>query len=216
MAGVVTIFETLAPELGPRRICIKVPATWEGLQACRELEASGIATLATTMFCMEQATLAAHAKCTYIAPYVNELKVHFEKGYVDEHKAFDFCREAQAYYLANSHKTQVLAASLTSVDEVMRLAGIQHVTVSAALLQQLASRDESSWDGKLGDYFAQGPDAKSWETRGYSALFEDYAAWRLAFTRYGFGTSEGKIVQAINYFSEFQEKLEELVKDYPQ
>ncbi|EEY17411.1 conserved hypothetical protein [Verticillium alfalfae VaMs.102] len=29
---------------------------------------------------MEQAVLAANARCTYIAPYVNELKVHFEPG----------------------------------------------------------------------------------------------------------------------------------------
>lgn len=50
------------------------------MQACRILEAKGIATLATTMFCMEQAALAGDAGCTYIAPYVNELKVHFEPG----------------------------------------------------------------------------------------------------------------------------------------
>ena len=32
---------------------------------------------------MEQAALAADAGCTYIAPYVNELKVHFVSGYVE-------------------------------------------------------------------------------------------------------------------------------------
>lgn len=78
--GIVAIFGALAPDLDPRRVCIKIPATWEGLQACRAVEEKGIATLATTMFCMEQAALAADAGCTYIAPYVNELKVHFEPG----------------------------------------------------------------------------------------------------------------------------------------
>lgn len=78
--GIVAIFKHLAPTYDSKRVCIKIPATWEGLQACRELEKRGIATLATTMFCMEQAALAADAGCTYIAPYVNELKVHFEKG----------------------------------------------------------------------------------------------------------------------------------------
>lgn len=34
------------------------------------------------MFCMEQVALAAEARCTYIAPYVNELRVHFDKEYV--------------------------------------------------------------------------------------------------------------------------------------
>jgi transaldolase len=76
----VAVFKAIAPHLNPNRLCIKIPATWEGIQACRDLEKKGIATLATTMFCMEQAVLAADANCTYIAPYVNELKVHFEKG----------------------------------------------------------------------------------------------------------------------------------------
>lgn len=78
--GIVSIFKHLAPSYDTKRVCIKIPATWEGLQACRELEKRGVATLATTMFCMEQAALAAAVNCTYIAPYVNELKVHFEKG----------------------------------------------------------------------------------------------------------------------------------------
>ncbi|KAH8655966.1 hypothetical protein BGZ61DRAFT_192075 [Ilyonectria robusta] len=211
---VIQIFKALAPDFDAKRVCIKVPATWEGMQACRTLENKGISTLATTMFCMEQAALASDAQCTYIAPYVNELRVHFEAGAVDEHKAFDFCREAQAYYIAKSFRTQVLAASLTSVDEVMQLAGIQHVTISPTLLHALSERDISAWDGKLGDYFAQGPANKSWETRDYAALVKDESAWRLAFTRSGFGTSEGKIIQAINYFSDFQEKLEDLVKEY--
>jgi transaldolase len=79
-SGIVNIFKALAPDFDTKRVCIKIPATWEGLQACRILEMKGIATLATTMFCMEQAALAAEAQCTYIAPYVNELKVHFEAG----------------------------------------------------------------------------------------------------------------------------------------
>lgn len=80
LLGIISIFKHLAPSYDTKRVCIKIPATWEGLQACRELEKRGIACLATTMFCMAQAALAAAVDCTYIAPYVNELKVHFEKG----------------------------------------------------------------------------------------------------------------------------------------
>ncbi|KAG6009190.1 hypothetical protein E4U21_003043 [Claviceps maximensis] len=205
------------------RICIKIPATWEGLQACRVLrDEDGADTLATTMFCMEQAVVAAAVKCTYIAPYVNELKVHFEKGYIDHNKAFDFCRQAQSFFLQTNSSTQVLAASLTSIEEVMQLAGIQHITISPPLLEELAATDAATWKGNLGEYFAQGPDDRSWETglcdgtgdgkeKNWTALAEDEAAWRLAFARSRFGASEGKIIQAINYFVDFQEKLEELV-----
>ena len=62
------------------RVCIKVPSTWEGLQACGILEAGGIRTLATTLFSLEQAVLAADFGCLYIAPYVNELKIFTEPG----------------------------------------------------------------------------------------------------------------------------------------
>lgn len=50
--------------------------------ACRTLEQAGIHTLATTLFTLTQAVLAAEVGCTYVAPYVNQLKVHFEPGYI--------------------------------------------------------------------------------------------------------------------------------------
>ncbi|KAL6888028.1 hypothetical protein GGI43DRAFT_416946 [Trichoderma evansii] len=211
---IIAIFQALAPDFDIKRICIKISATWEGLSACRALEAEGIATLATTMFCMEQAALASDAKCTYIAPYINELKVHFEKGYTDPHKAFSFCREAQAYYDANNHRTRVLAASLTSVEEVLQLAGVHHVTISPILLNELSRLDATTVNSNLGEYFAVTLPTESLDPTRYSTILENESSWRLAFTRSGFGTSEGKIIQAINYFSDFQEKLEEIAGSY--
>ena len=63
------------------RVCIKIPSTWEGLQACRELQRAGVATLATTLFTQEQAILAGEVGCAYIAPYVNDLRTQTNKGY---------------------------------------------------------------------------------------------------------------------------------------
>jgi transaldolase len=53
---------------------MKVAATWEGLQACRELRNLGIKTLGTTLFSMEQAILAGEAGCVSISPFVRELR----------------------------------------------------------------------------------------------------------------------------------------------
>ena len=61
------------------RLCVKVVSTWEGLQACKQLSTLGISTLATTLFTMEQAILAAEAECVYIAPFVHELKAFFDE-----------------------------------------------------------------------------------------------------------------------------------------
>lgn len=76
------LFQHIQPGFDVDRISIKIPSTWEGMMACRTLELAGIRTLATTLFTMAQAVLAAEVGCTYIAPYVNELKVHFKPGYV--------------------------------------------------------------------------------------------------------------------------------------
>lgn len=80
-AGIISLFKRLDSTFDTKRVCIKIPSTWEGLQACRLLESTGTTTLATTLFNMEQAVLAGEVGCHYIAPYINELKVHFEKGY---------------------------------------------------------------------------------------------------------------------------------------
>jgi transaldolase len=78
----VQLFQHVQPGFDVDRISIKIPSTWEGLMACRTLELAGVRTLATTLFSMPQAILAAEVGCTYVAPYVNELKVQFNAGYV--------------------------------------------------------------------------------------------------------------------------------------
>jgi len=75
---IVSLFRHIEPTYDASRVCIKIPSTWEGLQACKVLEEKGIKTLATTLFTIEQAALAGQVGCRYIAPYVNELKVHFD------------------------------------------------------------------------------------------------------------------------------------------
>lgn len=77
-----SLFTELDPAYDRSRVCIKIPATFEGLQACKELEQSGIKTLATTLFCIEQAILAAEVGCHYVAPYLHELKRMTVPGYV--------------------------------------------------------------------------------------------------------------------------------------
>lgn len=72
---IIKVYRYLSPGLSTDRICIKIPATYEGLEACRILETQGIKTLATTLFSVEQAILADEVHCEYVAPYVNELKV---------------------------------------------------------------------------------------------------------------------------------------------
>lgn len=213
--GIIAIYKSVNPEFPSSRICIKIPSTWEGIQACRELKKAGIHTLATTLFSMEQAALAADAGCTYIAPYVNELKVHFVPGHVDNDKGFALSRSAQRYYTKISSKTQVLPASLISVAEVMKLAGVHHITVSPPLLAELASTPTTQTSATAVDNPAtwfKNDDAEEAVNVDYGSLVRDESAYRIAYTRSKGGANEKKLTDAINIFADMQDQLEEIIR----
>lgn len=48
------------------------------------------------------------------------------------------CVAIQAYYKSINAPTQVLPASLTSLEEIFQLAGVNHLTIAPHLLEQLA------------------------------------------------------------------------------
>jgi len=183
-------FEPLA--FPANRICVKIPATWEGLQACKQLEEEGIKTLATTLFTLEQAALASWYDCTYIAPYVNELKVHFEQGYRDPSPNFDIVTRAQRMYDQTGFPTQTLPASLTSVEECMRLAGASHITIAPALLRELAGTDYVKRDTRWSSDFDKEERDEDFYTVGGSIIEE--AAFRMALSRRDGGKQEVKLV----------------------
>lgn len=79
-AGLHHICQIVDPDFDTSRLVTKVPTTWEGMQASRQLKRSGIKTLATTLFSMEQAILAGETGCISISPFVHELKTETYKG----------------------------------------------------------------------------------------------------------------------------------------
>lgn len=215
-----SLFAYLAPSHPSHRIVVKIPTTWEGLAAIRALEAAGIKCLATTLFTMEQAALAARCGATYIAPYVNELRVHFdEDGYRDPAPNFGLCVQAQRYYKAHGYKTTVLPASLTSPAEVMDLAGADAITISPRILEWLA-KDEyvEMWRGKVKAWASLFDDeVTDQERQKEQEVWRDLEEvevqekYRMMVTRRNGGRQEEKLVQAINIFADFQAKLEALM-----
>ncbi|KAK4121955.1 aldolase [Parathielavia appendiculata] len=227
---IISHFKQLAPDFATSRICIKIPSTWEGIQACRELEKKDISTLATALFSLEQTALAADAGCRCIAPYVNELRVHFDPRYTDANPSLALCGAAQHYLNSRpGSKTHVVAASLTSVEQVMQLAGIQHITISPSLLAELAATPAATWPraAEIGQALkvaaataASAGGSHSVAThllgaerrRMLEAVVKDEGLWRMAFTRADGGAGEVKLVQAINIFADVQDQLEEIVR----
>lgn len=129
------------------RVCIKIPSTPAGLLACRQLEGEGIRTLATCLFSVPQAVAAHQAGCLYVAPYFNELRVHFERGVwkeyndtVHEHPMAPVIYSiVKAFQKLNSN-TLVMPASIVNLSEVVALTRLSpnHLTISAGVLQDMA------------------------------------------------------------------------------
>ncbi|KAG9600716.1 transaldolase, partial [Aureobasidium melanogenum] len=209
---IIAIYKTVVPEFPSNRVCIKIPSTWEGIQACKVLEQEGIVTLATTLFSMEQAAAAHLAGCSYIAPYVNELPVHFVPGHVDNDKGFALTRSCQSLYTRLNSKTLVMPASLTSVEECLKVSGAHHITISPPLLASLASTPASaSSSAHFFDEVVEGEDKN--DTALLEAVTKE-ESYRIRYTRCKNGAAEKKLVDAINIFADCQDATEELVGSY--
>ncbi len=90
---------------------IKVPMTYEGLTAVRELKKKKIQTNVTLVFSVAQALLAAKAGATYVSPFVGRLDDIGKNG-------MNLIREIVNVYENYSFKTQVIVASIRSVKHV--------------------------------------------------------------------------------------------------
>jgi len=109
---------------------------------------------------------------------------------VDNNKAQKLCLETQRYYEKHNLKTQVLPASLTSTDEIMALAGVNHITIAPALLQQLATTLAPSDTASLFDQLPA-----TFEPHPLLVFGKDESAFRIAFTRSGKGEGKRKLSQ---------------------
>lgn len=56
------------------RLIFRVPATWAGIQACRKLEAEGIATQAVLVYSYIQGVAAAQAGVSVVQPNVGRVR----------------------------------------------------------------------------------------------------------------------------------------------
>ncbi|PKS08688.1 hypothetical protein jhhlp_004741 [Lomentospora prolificans] len=202
------------PDFDSKRICFKIVSTYPGLAAAKILEDKGIATLGTALFCMEQASLAGHMGCTYISPYFNELKVHFDKNFRDENKATDLCRDATAYFEAHHQKTKVKAASFVSAEEVMNHAGVDYITVFPSIIKELAEKpilDMQLMD--VGKYMRPPPISPVGIWKGYEEAVEGgQQKWEEVFNASKKGDNARKLTEAIQTFSGEQDKLEDLIR----
>jgi len=131
LAGMLKEGRTLARIAG--NVTVKVPLTWDGLKACRELTGDGITVNVTLCFSANQALLAAKAGATFVSPFVGRLDDAGQDG-------MELVREIRAVYDNYADlKTLILAASIRTVMHVKQAAmiGADVATVPPAVLRAL-------------------------------------------------------------------------------
>ncbi len=128
------------------RILIKIASTWEGIKAAEILEQEGIHCNLTLLFSFAQAVACAEAKVQLISPFVGRILDWHKKATGETYEgAADpgviSVTEIYNYYKKFGYKTEVMGASFRNTGEILELAGCDLLTISPALLQELAEND---------------------------------------------------------------------------
>src|ERR1700747_3493219 len=136
------------------RILIKIASTWEGIQAANELEQEGIHCNLTLLFSFAQAVACAEAGVTLISPFVGRIYDWYKKEgggkeiLPDQDPGVESVTRIFNYYKKYGYKTQVMGASFRNVNQIVRLAGCDLLTISPELLDQL-EKTEGTLERKL-------------------------------------------------------------------
>ncbi|MFZ5724741.1 MAG: transaldolase [Pseudomonadota bacterium] len=187
------------------RVLIKIASTWEGIQAARLLEQEGIRTNLTLLFSLPQAVAAAEAGAFLISPFVGRIldwhvartdrksySAHEDPGVLSVSRIWQ-------YFRAHGHRTVVMGASFRNTGEIEQLAGCDRLTISPALLAELAA-DTGTLERRL-----------QAGTNGHAParLVADEKTFRWLMNADAMATE--KLAEGIRLFAQDQEKLEDLL-----
>ena len=129
--------------IGRERVLIKIASTWEGIRAAEQLEREGIHCNLTLLFSFAQAVACAEAGVTLISPFVGRIYDWYRKERggedipADEDPGVASVTRIYNYFKKFDYKTQVMGASFRKVDQIVRLAGCDLLTISPDLLEQM-------------------------------------------------------------------------------
>jgi len=129
------------------RVLIKIASTWEGIRAAETLEKEGIHCNLTLLFSFAQAVACAEAQVTLISPFVGRIYDWYKKEHggaevpPDQDPGVASVTRIYNYYKKYGYKTQVMGASFRNINQIVRLAGSDLLTISPELLDQLENTE---------------------------------------------------------------------------
>src|SRR5271154_6346126 len=148
----ISLYETKG--VARERILVKIASTWEGIRAAELLEKEGIHCNLTLLFSFAQAIGCAEARVTLISPFVGRIYDWYKKEQggaeipPDKDPGVASVTRIYNYYKKYGYETQVMGASFRNVNQIVRLAGSDLLTISPDLLDQL-EKTEGVLDRKL-------------------------------------------------------------------
>lgn len=187
------------------RILIKLASTWEGIRAAEQLEKQGINCNLTLLFGFGQAVACAEAGVFLISPFVGRIldwyKAKTGESYTAEtDPGVLSVRRIYQYYKTHEYNTVVMGASFRNTGEIEALAGCDRLTISPALMDELAS-DSSTLTRKLN---SENTDEES------SRVSLDETTFRWHLNEDAMATE--KLSEGIRNFAADQVKLETLIR----
>ncbi|CAN8076081.1 unnamed protein product [Agarophyton chilense] len=131
------------------RVLIKLATTWEGVQACRQLQKMGIKTNMTLLFSLAQAVAAAEAGAFLISPFVGRILDWYKKAEgrdsysAQEDPGVQSVKQIYNYYKCMGYDTIVMGASFRNKGEILELAGCDRLTIAPKFINSLKDTPES-------------------------------------------------------------------------
>ncbi|VFQ88741.1 unnamed protein product [Cuscuta campestris] len=134
-------------EIPPERLLFKIPATWQGIEASRLLEAEGIQTHLTFVYSFCQAAAAAQAGASVIQIFVGRLRDwarnHSGDSEIEaalrraEDPGTALVTKAYNYIHKYGHKSKLMAAAIRNKQDVYSILGVDYIVTPLKILQSL-------------------------------------------------------------------------------
>lgn len=133
--------------IDPKRVLIKMAATWQGIEAARYLETQDIHCNLTLLFGQHQAVACADAGVTLISPFVGRIldwqkrQQNRQNVPASDDMGVQSVKLIYQYYKQHGYKTQVMGASFRSTEQILALAGCDLLTIAPDLIDELAAME---------------------------------------------------------------------------
>lgn len=130
------------------RILIKIASTWEGIKAAEVLQKEGINCNLTLLFSLAQAVACAEGGIKLISPFVGRILDWYKKSTGKDYAGAEdpgvqSVTQIYNYYKHFGYKTEVMGASFRNKGEIIELTGCDLLTISPALLGELAASEDA-------------------------------------------------------------------------